>query len=145
MISYRKDKKLALHGVRKCNLFIADLDSAGKDEMSCLYSKASAEDSWLWHKKLSHLNFNAMNSLVKRVLVRGFPQMELCKEGLCKACKKGKYEKASHRSKDMTNISEPLQLIHINLFGPVNVMSISRKIFALVWWMTTQNTLGYFS
>ena len=118
LISNRKDEKLALQGVRKGNLFIADLDSASKDEMSCFYSKASAEDSWLWHKKLSHLNFKTMNSLVKRELVRGLPQMEFCKEGLCEACEKGKSKKASHRSKDMTNISEPLQLIHMDLFWP---------------------------
>ena len=132
LISNRKDEKLALQGVRKGNLFIADLDSASKGEVSCFYSKASAEDSWLWHKKLSHLNFKTMNSLVKRELVRGLPQMEFCKEGLCEACEKGKSKKASHRSKDMTNISEPLQLIHMDLFGPVNVMSMSRKRYALV-------------
>ena len=100
--------------------------------MSCFYSKASAEDNWLWHKKLSHLNFKTMNSLVKRELVRGSPQIEFCKEGLCEACEKGKSKKASHRSKDMTNISEPLQLIHMDLFCLVNVMSMSRKRFALV-------------
>ena len=132
LISNRKDEKLALQGVRKGNLFIADLDSARQDEMSCFYRKASGEDSWLWHKKLSHLNFKTMNSLVKRELVRGLPQMEFCKEGLCEACEKGKSKKASHRSKDMTNISETLQLIHMDLFGPVNVMSVSRKRFALV-------------
>ena len=69
LISNRKDEKLSLQGVRKGNLFIANLDSASKDEMSCFYSKASAEDSWLWHKKLSHLNFKTMNSLVKKRIV----------------------------------------------------------------------------
>ena len=73
-----------------------------------------------------------MNSLVKRELVRGLAQMELCKEGLCETYEKGKSKKASHRSKDMTNIFEPLQLIHMDLFGLVNVMSMSRKRYALV-------------
>ena len=58
--------------------------------------------------------------------------MEFCKEGLCEACEKGKSKKASHRSKDMTSITEPLQLLHMDLFGPVNVMSMSRKRYALV-------------
>ena len=43
----RKDKKLALQGVRKGNLFVADLFSASKGEVRCFYSKASTEDSWL--------------------------------------------------------------------------------------------------
>ena len=132
LISNRKDEKLTLQGVRKGNLFVADLGSTCDGEVRCFYSKASSEDSWLWHKKLSHLNFKTMNSLVKRELVRGLPQMEFCQEGLCEACEKGKSKKASHRSKDMTSITEPLQLIHMDLFGPVNVLSVSRKRYALV-------------
>ena len=104
----KKDKNLALQGVRKGNLFVADLFSASKGEVRCFHNKASTEDSWLWHKRLSHPNFKTMNSLVKRELVRGLPDMEFCKEGLCEACEKGKSNKASHRSKDMTSIIDPL-------------------------------------
>ena len=80
---------------------MADLFSTSKGEARCFYNKASTEDNWLWHKILSHLNFKTMNSLVKRELVRGLPDMEFCKEGLCEACEKGKSKKASHRSKDL--------------------------------------------
>ena len=59
-----------------------------------------------------------MNSLVKRELVRGFPDMEFCKEGLCEACEKGKSKKSSHISKYITSITEPLQLLYMDLFGP---------------------------
>jgi len=52
--------------------------------------------------------------------------------GLLEACEKGKSKKASHRSKEITSITEPIQLIHMDLFGPVNVLSLSRKIYALV-------------
>lgn len=132
LISNRKNEKLALHGVRKGNLFVADLNSASNEEIRCFYSKATAEESWLWHKKLSHLNFKTMNTLVRREMVRGLPQIEFCQDGLCEACEKGKSKKASHRSKEMTSITEPLQLIHMDLFGPVNVMSMARKRYALV-------------
>ena len=40
----KKDKKLALQGVRKGNLFVADLFSASKGEARCFYSKASTKD-----------------------------------------------------------------------------------------------------
>ena len=73
-----------------------------------------------------------MNSLVKRELVRGLPDMEFCNEGLCEACEKGKSNKASHRSKDSTSINVPLQLLHMDLFGPMNVLSFSRKRYAMV-------------
>ena len=58
--------------------------------------------------------------------------MEFTQEGLCEACEKGKSKRASHRSKEMTSITDPLQLIHMDLFGPVNVMSLSGKRYALV-------------
>ena len=45
---------------------------------------------------------------------------------------KEKSKKASHRSKDMSNIYEPLQLIHMDLFRPVNVVSMSRKRYTVV-------------
>ena len=78
----------ALQGVRKGNLFVVDLLSGCKDEVNWFYAKASSGDSWLWHKRLSHLNFKTMNSQAKRELVRGLPQMELTQEGLCEACQK---------------------------------------------------------
>ncbi|KAL8089819.1 hypothetical protein AgCh_039331 [Apium graveolens] len=95
-------------------------------------SKSSQDKSWLWHKKLSHLNFKTMNELVKKELVRGIPQVEFTKDGLCDACQKGKQIKASFRKKLDSTIEEPLQLLHMDLFGPVNVLSISRKIYCLV-------------
>ena len=73
-----------------------------------------------------------MNSLVKRELVRGLPQMEFTQEGLCEACQKGKSKKAPHKSTDTSVITEPLQLNHMDLFGPVNVMSMSKNRYALV-------------
>ena len=131
-ILHKKNVLLALQGVRKGNLFITDLQSGSKDEVNCFYAKASSDESWLWHKKLSHLNFKTMNSLVKRELVRGLPQMEFTQEGLCEACQKGKSKKASHKSTDTSVITESLQLIHMDLFGPVNVMSMSKTRYALV-------------
>ena len=107
------------------------LNSGANDEDNCFYSKASPKDSWLWHKKLSHLNFKIVNSLVKRDLVRGLPPLEFTQQGLCDACQKEKAKLASYKGTDTSN-TEPLQLLHMDLFGPVNVMSLSRKRYALV-------------
>ena len=79
-ILHKKNGFPALQGVRKGNLFIADLMSGCKDKVKCFYAKASPNESWLWHKRLSHLNFKSINSLVKRELVRGLPQMEFTQE-----------------------------------------------------------------
>ncbi|KAL8088857.1 hypothetical protein AgCh_038572 [Apium graveolens] len=45
---------------------------------------------------------------------------------------KGKIKRSSHNSKAVNSINAPLQLIHMDLFGPVNVMSISKKKYALL-------------
>ncbi|XP_063946117.1 uncharacterized protein LOC135151534 [Daucus carota subsp. sativus] len=132
LISQTKDDRLALCGVRKANLYVVDLKSGTNDEDNCFYSKAAPEDSWLWHKKLSHLNFKIVNSLVKRDLVRRLPPLEFTLQGLCEACQNGKAKIASYKGTDTSNITKPLQLLHVDLFGPVNVMSLSRKRYALV-------------
>ena len=107
-ILHKKNGLPALQGVRKGNLFVADLMSGCKDEVNYFYAKASPDESWLWHKRLSHLNFKSMNSLVKRELVRGLPQMEFTQEGLCEACQKGKSKKSSHKGTDISTITESL-------------------------------------
>ena len=132
VISDKTTGNILLTGNRKGNVYVADFNSTSSEEMTCLFSKACAEESWLWHKKLSHLNFKAMNLLVKKNLVRGLPKAEFTKDGLCDACQKGKQRKASFKSKTESSIDEPLQLLHMDLFGPVNIMSISKKRYCLV-------------
>ncbi|KAI3735918.1 hypothetical protein L6452_15444 [Arctium lappa] len=43
----------------------------------CLLSKASMQQSWLWHRRLSHLNFRYINKLVSGKLVKGLPELNL--------------------------------------------------------------------
>ena len=59
------------------------------------------------------------------------PYLEFVQSKACEACQKGKIKRSSHKSKSITSITKPLQLIHMDLFGPVNVLSLSRK-YALV-------------
>ncbi|KAL8124868.1 hypothetical protein AgCh_012507 [Apium graveolens] len=69
---------------------------------------------------------------VKKELVRDMPSLEFAQLEVCEACQKGKMKRSSHKSKYVNSISAPLQLIHMDLFGPVNVLSISRNKYALV-------------
>ena len=131
-IANKQSGDILLTGNRKGNVYVADFNSSKLDSLTCLLSKASVDDSWIWHKKLSHLNFKAMNFLVQKNLVRGLPKKEFTKDGLCDSCQKGKQRKASFKSKSISSIDEPLKLLHMDLFGPVNIMSISKKKYALV-------------
>ncbi|KAI3697732.1 hypothetical protein L6452_30829 [Arctium lappa] len=90
--------KLALSGYRRENVYVIDMDSTITENV-CFLSKASSDVNWLWHKRLSHLNFKTLNSLSSKELVSGLPQHSYAKESLCSACEKGKQTKASFKSK----------------------------------------------
>ncbi|GJR20146.1 integrase, catalytic region, zinc finger, CCHC-type containing protein [Tanacetum coccineum] len=60
--------------VREHNLYTISLDDMLKSSPICLLSKASKTKSWLWHRRLSHLNFGTLNKLAKWRLARGIPR-----------------------------------------------------------------------
>ncbi|GJT22085.1 putative ribonuclease H-like domain-containing protein, partial [Tanacetum coccineum] len=76
------------------------------------------------HKRLGDINFKTMNKLVRGNLVRGLPSKLFENDYTCVACKKGKQHKASCKPKLVSSISQPLQMLHMDLFGPTSVRSI---------------------
>ncbi|XP_063948047.1 uncharacterized protein LOC135152146 [Daucus carota subsp. sativus] len=126
------DNNVVLIGQRKGNVYASDFNSVKSDSVTCFLSKASSDDIWLLHKRLSRLNFKTINELVKKDLVRGIPKLEISKDGLCGACQQGKQKRSSFKSKVLSSIVKPIQLLHMDLFGPVNIMSISKKKYCLV-------------
>nr|GFB75582.1 putative ribonuclease H-like domain-containing protein [Tanacetum cinerariifolium] len=50
----------------------------------------------------------------------------------CTACLKGKQHKASCKSKLVNYMTKPLHTLHMDLFGPTSVSSISHKWYCLV-------------
>ncbi|KAI3510746.1 hypothetical protein L1887_17880 [Cichorium endivia] len=93
----------------------------------CLLSKAHFKVSWLWHRKLAHLNFRYMNQLVTGEMVRGMPLLKFDNENLCAACALGKQKKKPHKTITDSSITHPLELLHIDLCGPSTV-AIELKI-----------------
>ena len=128
----KKTDKIVLTGYRHGNIYVANLSSNTDGNVTCLLSKASVNDSWIWHKKLSHLNFCNLNDLVRKDLVRGLPKVLYNPDGLCDACHEAKQSRTSFKNKTESSIEEPLHLLHLDLFGHVNVLSINRKRYALV-------------
>ncbi|KAI3672916.1 hypothetical protein L6452_39018 [Arctium lappa] len=116
---------ILLRTPRKDNVYCLDMESVSTDSsLNCLVSKASLDESSLWHKRMGHMNFKTMNKLVKNNLVRGLPSKVFSCDDHCVVCLKGKQHKTSHKSKELNTIANSLQLLHMDLFGPTNVMSI---------------------
>ncbi|GJW77362.1 putative ribonuclease H-like domain-containing protein [Tanacetum coccineum] len=82
--------------------------------------------------RLGHVNFKNLNRLVKGNLVRGLPTKLFQNDHTCVACQKGKQHKASCKPKLVSSISNTLQLLHMDLFGPTSVRSINHKTYCLV-------------
>nr|GEX79339.1 putative ribonuclease H-like domain-containing protein [Tanacetum cinerariifolium] len=98
----------------------------------CLMSKATSTKSWLRHRRTSHLNFGTKNHLTKKDLVDGLPKFKYDKYHLCSACEQGKSKKASFLSKLVPSTESKLELLHMDLCGPMRVMSINEKKYILV-------------
>ncbi|GJS22631.1 putative ribonuclease H-like domain-containing protein [Tanacetum coccineum] len=100
--------------------------------LACLIAKATFDESNKWHMRLGHVNFKNLNKLVKGNLVRGLPSKNFQNDHIRVACQKGKQHKASCKTKSVSFISQPLQLLHMDLFGPTSVRSINHKTYWLV-------------
>ncbi|GJW70058.1 retrovirus-related pol polyprotein from transposon TNT 1-94 [Tanacetum coccineum] len=119
-------------GSRGFNLYSISLNDIMKSSTICLLSKALKTKSWLWHHRLSHLNFGTINQLAKEGLVRGLPKLKYTKDHLCSASQMGKSKKESHKPKSEPNTNERLQMLHMDHCGPMRVESINGKRYILV-------------
>nr|GEX78198.1 hypothetical protein [Tanacetum cinerariifolium] len=105
---------------RKSTCFICDLN--GNDLLT----------AWLWHRRLSHLNFDTINLLSKNDIVVGLPKLKFVKDHLCSSCKLGKAKRKSFHNKLTLSSKRWLQLLHMDLCSPMRVASINGKRYVLV-------------
>nr|GEY10683.1 hypothetical protein [Tanacetum cinerariifolium] len=64
-------------------------------DLTCLFAKATLDESNLWHRRLGHVNFKTINKLVKGNLVRGLPSKVFTNDNSCVSCQKGEQHRAS--------------------------------------------------
>ncbi|GKB77774.1 putative ribonuclease H-like domain-containing protein, partial [Tanacetum coccineum] len=103
-----------------------------KRGLTCLYAKATSDEANLWHRRLGHVNFKTLNKLVKGNLVRGLPSKLFKINQTSIACQKGKQHRASCKTKAVSSIYQPLQMLHMDLFGLAFVKSLMKKTYCLV-------------
>ncbi|GJS33569.1 putative ribonuclease H-like domain-containing protein [Tanacetum coccineum] len=121
-----------LKGSRGSNLYTISVEEMMKSSPICLLSKASKHKSWLWHRRLNHLNFGTINDLARKDLVRGLPRLKFEKDHLCSACQLGKSKKHTHKPKTENTNLEVLNTLHMDLCGPMRVQTINGKKYILV-------------
>ncbi|GKD27537.1 putative ribonuclease H-like domain-containing protein, partial [Tanacetum coccineum] len=127
------ENQVLLRVPRQNNIYSFNLEnSVPSIGLVCLIAKATFDESNKWHRRLGHVNFKNLNKLVKGNLVRGLPSKIFQNDHTCVAYQKGKHHKASYTAKSVSSISQPLQLLHMDLFGPTSVRSINHKTCCLV-------------
>ncbi|GJZ29603.1 ribonuclease H-like domain-containing protein [Tanacetum coccineum] len=94
------ESQILLKIPRKDNMYSFDMKNiVPKETFTCLVTKATSDESMLWHRRLGHINFKNINKLVTDNLVRGLPTKCFENDQTCVACLKGKQHRASCKSK----------------------------------------------
>ncbi|KAI3739799.1 hypothetical protein L2E82_30211 [Cichorium intybus] len=132
VITKEETKEVLLKSERKGSMFPLNLKPVTGGQSLCLLSKANTDVSWLWHRRLAHLNFKDLNKLAAMDLVRGMPALKFDNDSLCSACEHGKQTKQRHPTVINPKITEPLSLLYMDLCGPSAVESIRKKKYILV-------------
>nr|GEU79093.1 hypothetical protein [Tanacetum cinerariifolium] len=110
------------------NLYTIALNEVASNSSACLLAKASSSQSWLWHQRLSHLNFATINNRVKNNLILGLPKMKFKKYHLCSSSEQGKIHQKHHKSKTAFASNNLLYLLHMDLCGPMHVENEASKV-----------------
>ncbi|CAL2231001.1 unnamed protein product [Prunus armeniaca] len=102
------------------------------ENKSLVCNRATDDVMELWHRRLGHINFRDLLKLSKNECVRGLPKLSGKSARVCGACQLGKQVKSAHKSISYISTSQPLDLLHMDLVGPIQTESIGGKKYMLV-------------
>ncbi|GJZ40448.1 retrovirus-related pol polyprotein from transposon TNT 1-94 [Tanacetum coccineum] len=117
---------------RGTDLYSITLQDTSTPNPICLMAKSTSSQTWLWHRRLSHLNFDTINLLLNNNIVTGLPKLKFIKDHLCSSCELGKAKRKSFHTKTTPSSKRRLQLLYMDLCGPMRVESINGKKHVLV-------------
>nr|GEZ63241.1 retrovirus-related Pol polyprotein from transposon TNT 1-94 [Tanacetum cinerariifolium] len=121
-----------LTGSRGTDLYSITLQDTNSPNPIFLMAKATSSQAWLWHRRLSHLNFDTINLLSKNDIVVGLPKLKFIKDHICSSCELGKAKQKFFHTKITPSSKRRLQLLHMDVCGPMRVASINGKRYVLV-------------
>lgn len=121
-------KRLTLIRDRVNNIYV--LNNVDIPYLTCLTAVTS--DPWLWHRKLWHTSMHALEKLSRLEQVIGLPKLKFEKDHVCDACHLCKKTRSFFKGKDNVSTSKPLQLLHMDLFGPTRTAIIGGKRYAFL-------------
>ncbi|GKA12036.1 retrovirus-related pol polyprotein from transposon TNT 1-94 [Tanacetum coccineum] len=108
-----------LTGNRGSDLYTISLQETTSSTPICFMAKASPTQAWLWHRRLSYLNFDYITLLSKKDVVTGLPKLKYVKDQLCSSCEMSKAKRSSFKTKAVPSSKGRLNLLHMDLCGPM--------------------------
>ena len=132
-VSNSIDDSIVFTGYRHGNVYLIDLDKLSLDDHCLIADNANMNEiGWLWHRRLGHASTHLISKLIKMDLVKGLPKLDFENNKICDACQFGKQTRSSFKSKNIVSTSRPLELLHMDLFGPTRTTSLGGKKYGLV-------------
>jgi transposase InsO family protein len=124
----RSDDSVAFQGVLEGQLYLVDFNRAELD--TCLIAKTNM--GWLWHRRLTHVGMKNLHKLLKGEHILGLTNVHFEKDMVCSACQAGKQVGVHHPHKNIMTTDRSLELLHMDLFGPIAYISIGEGKYCLV-------------
>nr|GEV99026.1 retrovirus-related Pol polyprotein from transposon TNT 1-94 [Tanacetum cinerariifolium] len=121
-----------LTGNRGSDLYTISLHESNTSTLIYLMAKASVTQAWLWHQRLSYLNFDYINLLLKKDVVIGLPKLKYVKDQLCSSYEVSIAKRSSFKRNTIPSSKGRLNLLHMDLCGPMRAASINGKKYILV-------------
>jgi hypothetical protein len=130
IVSKMDDESMVFKGFRYSNLYLVDFTSEDANLNTCLFTKESL--GWLWHRRLAYVGMSTLKKVLKKDMVRGLKDVVFEKDKPCSSCQAGKQVANTHPTKAFMSTSRPLELLHMDLFGPITYASAGGNLYCLV-------------
>jgi len=103
-----------------------------EDTFISTYLLSKEEEIKLWHQRLGHLHLIGMKKTLSSEVIRGLPDLKIIEGSICGECQIDKQTRMSHPRLEHQVTSKVLELLHMDLMGPMQVESIGGKRYVLV-------------
>jgi hypothetical protein len=119
-------RELLAKGVRtKNNVYVLK-----EDKEKCHLRKI--DESWSWHIRLGHLNFDHIVNLNNEGVVKDLPKLSKPNNSVCESCQMGNLTCDQFKSKSFTYSKKSLQPVHIDLCGPSQKEGTGREHYFML-------------
>jgi hypothetical protein len=125
----REDSSVTFIGWLTGKLYLVDFRKSRVSPDICLVVKF--DKGWLWHRRLAHVGMRNLIKLLKNDYIIGVTNVIFEKDRVCGACQAGKQHGAPHHPNNVVTTKRPLELLHMDLFGPVAYLSM--VVTNMVW------------